>query len=454
MPPIKKTKTGFAPIKILFQLLLVVNTIIIITFWWFISGKLMLSNPGLTTTLIVLGRITGLLAVYFILIQLLVIGRVKWIEKTFGLDKLSVAHHWLGIAAFLLIILHLLLLLTGYAQIYELTWIEQFLDFINNWEGLLPAAISIILFIVVIVGSITLVKKRTKYENWYYIHLISYLAILLAYGHQLELGFDLKNNHLFAAYWILLYIFTGVNFVFYRFFWQIYLYKKHHFFVSEIKQETNDTISIYIKGDKLNEFSFQAGQFAIFRFLNKGLWWQSHPYSFSDVPEKGYLRITAKNLGDFSSALQNIPIGTKLLIDGPNGIFTEKTRQPDKIILIAGGVGITPIRALTEKLAQDNKNLVLLYSVRKANQIIFKQELEDLAKKYSANLKIHYIISEEENAHRFKLINEVCITCLVPDISSREAYICGPAGMMVALKKQLINLGINKSKIYYEKFSF
>ncbi len=440
--------------KSLLYILFSVNLLIIVSFWWAISGKSLLNSPSPSTVLIVFGRIAGLLAVYFILVQLLVIGRVKWIEKIFGLDRLSLAHHWLGIGAFLLIVLHFLLLLAGYAQIYELSWIGQFWDFLTNWEELLPATISLILFIITIIGSITLVKKRMKYENWYYVHLISYLAILLAYSHQLESGFDLNTNHLFAAYWILLYVFTGINFVFYRFFWQIYLFKKHQFYVDKIVTETIDTTSIYIKGNKINEFSYKAGQFGIFRFLNKKIWPESHPYSFSDIPGKEYLRITVKNLGDSSATLKDISIGTKVIIDGPNGIFTEKEKQKDKILLIAGGVGITPIRALIEQLAKNNKNLVLLYSARRTNQIIFKQELEDLAKKYSNNLKVHYITSEEESDSKFKLINEVCISCLVPDIGSREAYICGPSGMMMSLKKQLISLGINKSNIYYEKFSF
>lgn len=293
-----------------------------------------------------------------------------------------------------------------------------------------------------------------KYENWYYVHLVSYLAILLAYGHQLESGFDLNTNHLFAAYWILLYVFTGINFVFYRFFWQIYLFKKHQFYVDKIVAETTNTVSTYIKGDKINEFSYKAGQFGIFRFLNKKIWMESHPYSLSDIPNKDYLRITVKNLGASSATLKNIPTGTKVIIDGPNGIFTEKEKQKDRILLIAGGVGITPIRALIEQLAKNNKDLILLYSTRRTNQIIFQQELEDLTKKYPNNLKVHYITSEEESTNKFKLIDEVCTSCLVPDINSREAYICGPSGMMKSLKKQLINLGVNKSNIYYEKFSF
>jgi len=443
--------------KILAHLLFWANLAIIFVFWWttsfwnLITGQ-SLSNPGYGAYLISIGRITGLIAVFLILIQLLAIGRVKWLEKSFGLDRLSIFHHRLGIIAFVLIIIHFISLLFGYANLGMMSLSEQLIDFLLHWESLIPTTIALVLFIIVTAGSITIVKRRLKYEFWYYVHLVAYLAILLAFGHQLELGYDLINSHLFSAYWILLYVFVGINFVVYRFLWQIYLLYKHQFYISKIVQETSDTFSIYIEGNNIEKFEFKAGQFLILRFLTKKLFLQAHPYSISSIPGKNYLRITVKKLGDFSGLTKDIPIGTKVLVDGPNGIFTRKTKQKDKVLLVAGGVGITPIRALIEELAKSHTNLVLLYSIRKSEQIIFKNELENLQNEYD-NIKIHYVFSEEPNKHGFNLINEECILCLVPDVAMREAYICGPAGMMVAIKKYLINLKINKSNIYYEKFS-
>lgn len=430
------------------------NLLVVFIFWWLISGKMLLERPNLDTIYIILGRITGLLAVYLILLQFLFIGRVKWLEKIFGFDKLSEAHHWSGVVAFIFIILHFIFLLIGYGMISELTLWQQFKDFIFNWEELFPATIAFILFIVITISSISIVKKRLKYEAWYYVHFASYLAIIFAFGHQLELGFDLRVNTLFASYWVLLYLFVGVNFVIYRFLNQIYNFYKYKFYVDEIREETADTVSIYIKGKEIKGFKFKAGQFVILRFFSKKFIWQSHPYSVSSLPNYDYLRITAKNLGDFSSQIKNIKTGTKVLVDGPSGIFTRKNSQGDKIIFIAGGVGITPIRALVEDFLQQDINVVLLYSVKKRDQIIFKQELEELSIKYPNLFTIHYIVSEEENSHGFSRINQACIECLVPDVEQREAYICGPSRMSIEMKKNLIKLHINKNKIYYEKFSF
>lgn len=437
----------------LLYLFFLANGMIITAFWWFISGKLLLNNPSPELIWIIFGRITGLLAVYLVLIQLLLIGRVKWIEKVFGFDRLSTAHHWFGVSAFFLIILHFIFILSGYAMVYGNTWFGQMKEFVTEGDEMMGAIISLILFVAVVIGSITFVKKRMKYETWYFIHLASYLAILFAFGHQLELGYDLSSNNLFAGYWILLYIFTGVNFVIYRFFWQIYLFQKHKFYIDKITNETSDTISIYIKGNLLNEFSFQAGQFGIFRFLDKNNWWQSHPFSFSDIPGKNYLRVTVKNLGDGSYNLKNVKERTEVIIDGPNGVFIEKKPSRSKILLIAGGVGITPIRPLVEQLANNHKDLILLYSVRKSEQIIFRDELKNLSDIYK-NFRYYFVVGEESNVHGFNTINSECISHLVPDVADRVVYLCGPKGMMASLKNRLINLNINKSNIHYEKFSF
>jgi len=439
--------------KFFFYILFVANLAIITFLWLATSGNTLLTNPTIDIVYIVFSRIAGLLAVYFTLLQFLIIGRVKWLERTFGFDKLSTAHYWIGVIAFTFIVLHLLLLLAGYSLIYKATWWQQFVDFNTSWEELFPATVSVFLFIVVIISSISITKKMLKYELWYYVHLISYLAVLLAFGHQLEIGYDLRTNSIFSTYWILLYVFVIINFIFYRFLWQFYIFYKHKFYISKVQKETVDTVSIYIKGTNIQNFIYKPGQFVILRFLTTNLIFQAHPYSISSLPNSKYIRITIKSLGDFSSKIKNIAIGTKVLIDGPNGIFTKKENQGNKILFIAGGIGITPIRTLIEELLTEKKNIVLLYAVKSQNEIIFKKELELIEQKNKDNFKIKYIIKDKENAD-FNTIDENCIKILVPDVATREVYLCGPILMSKTMKKYLINLKTNKNKIYYEKFSF
>ena len=439
--------------KGIIYILFLLNLGLILFFWWQISGQLLLTNPGADMVFVVLGRIAGLLAVYLILIQFLMIGRTKWLEKIFGLDKLSRTHHWFGVAAIFLIIFHLGFLLLGYAPIYSQTLWQQFVDFNLHYENVFPATLAFFLFGFIVLGSITIARKQFKYETWYYVHLATYLAVILAFGHQLEIGGDLNGSVLFTAYWVLLYIFIFANFIIYRFLLPLYNFYKHRFYVREVKKETEDAVSIYMGGKNIEDFKYQAGQFVIVRFLTRKFFKEAHPYTISIEPGQDYIRITPKNLGDFSGEIKNIETGAKILIDGPHGVFTKKPNQGDKILFIAGGVGITPLRALSSELLKEKKDIILLYSTRDKENIILKKELEKLAQENVANFKIYYIIKGEHFDHGFERIDEECIKCLVEDIREREAYICGPPFMMRAMKKYLINLGVNKHKIYYEKFS-
>ena len=134
--------------KILFLGIFLLNLIIIFYFWFDRSGALLIS--GQVGLMIALGRITGLLAVYLILWQLVLIGRVKFLEKVFGLDRLAFIHHLNGLLAWVFIILHPLLLVIGHKLVNEVSFGSQILDFLFNWEGMLAAILAVTIFLIVI----------------------------------------------------------------------------------------------------------------------------------------------------------------------------------------------------------------------------------------------------------------------------------------------------------------
>ena len=115
-------------------------------------------------------------------------------------------------------------------------------------------------------------------------------------------------------------------------------------------EEGPGVVSVICSGRHLERLAVSGGQFFQWRFLVRGLWWQAHPYSLSALPRRPYLRVTVKGLGDQSRALARIPHGTRVAIEGPYGLFTDHARRRGRVLLVAAGVGITPIRALLEDL--------------------------------------------------------------------------------------------------------
>ncbi len=126
-----------------------------------------------------------------------------------------------------------------------------------------------------------------------------------------------------------------------------------------------DAVTIEIEGHHLNELRAEAGQFFRWRFMTPDHWGSAHPFSLSAPPTDRRLRLTVKALGAGTRKLQNLEVGTRVVAEGPYGALTAGRRTQADVLLIAGGVGITRLRALFETipLATDD-DLVLLYRAR------------------------------------------------------------------------------------------
>jgi len=421
--------------------LLIVNLLIIIGYWINGSGSLLVSG-GLTGVLIAFGRLTGLLAAYTVLLQFLFMGRMVYLERVFGLDKLSVIHHTSGKLSLIFILLHPLFLVAGYGLG----------TIVSDFEHMLLAFIGFILFVTVVVSSLYIVRKRMRYEAWYFVHLLAYVAVFSSFWHQFSGGGDLLASKFFYGYWVFLYVAVFLSHLIFRFIRPLYLYKQHGFNVSRVVRENHSTISVYISGNELEKFSFNAGQFMIVRFLTRGMWWQAHPFSLSMMPNGRELRITAKEVGDFTGQMKHLKQGTKIIIDGPYGVFTNLFAVSEKVLLVAGGIGITPIRSLMEDMLAHGKDVVLLYANKTEKDIIFKKELDDLKIKYPARV-VHVLSHDAKYKGERGYIDEEKIKRIVPDAASREVFVCGPKPMMDAIVALAQKIGIQKSKIHFEKFS-
>ncbi len=434
----------------LFLCLAIALTLGIVIYFWLINSSGLLFQ-GTAEACLALGRLFGLLAVYCILLQLLLIGRVSWIEKIVGHDRLSHLHHLNGLMAWIFIIFHPILIITSYALVGKISFLHQFIIFVSSYPKIPFALAAWILFIVIIITSINLIKRKIKYEYWMLIHLFVYVAILLAFSHQLKFGGDLQNK-LFASYWYILYFFAFGNLIIFRAAVPIYKSYTQDYKIDRIVRETHNVVSIYIKGKDLQKLSIKPGQFMIFRFLSKGFWWEAHPFSVSNINTKKEIRISIKSVGDFTSKINHIKPETKVLIEGPYGRFTDAISTKDKFLLIAGGIGVTPIRTIIESLSSNKKDVILIYSNRTKEDILFKKELSKIAKR--KNVKIYYIVTSDKAwKGDSRRLNLEVIQHYIKDIQDRDSYICGPPRMIESIKKSLQSIGIPRRQIHYEKFS-
>jgi predicted ferric reductase len=426
---------------------------VVIAVLWVAHGGPDQLTEGPAGILTAIGQVTALYGTYLALIQLVLMSRNPWLDETFGMDGLAVAHRWLGFTTVWLLLAHGIASTVGYAMSDGVGPIQEFWTLITTYPYVLMATVSGGLFALVAITSVKAARRKLAYETWYGLHLYAYLAIALGFLHQLFVGADFMHDQLAAIYWILLYVATVSLIVVFRIGQPIRTSLRHRLRVANVVHEGPGVVSLYLTGRELQRLDVRAGQYFLWRFLTPDGWWRSHPYSISAAPNGDWLRITVKDLGDGSRDLTRVPIGTRVMVEGPYGILTDVKRTKPGVLLIAGGIGITPLRALVEALPGRPGDITLLYRARRPQEVIFRDELDVLARR--RGIEVHYLLGQRGSpAMPRDPLDARGLVTLVPDILERDVYVCAPASMMRATEAALRTLGVPRRQIHAERFAY
>ena len=425
------------------------NGALILAMWLRHGGLEQLSTTAGTLTAI--GQLTALLGTYFALIQLVLMSRSPWLDQAFGMDGLAVAHRWLGFTTVWLLLGHGIFTTVGYAMGDGSSVIDEFWTLITTYPYVLMATVSGGLFAAVAISSVRAARRKLSYETWYGIHLYAYLAIALGFLHQLFVGTDFIDDPVAVAYWVGLYLVAVALILVFRIGEPIWRSTRHRLRVANVVTEGPGVYSIYMTGKDVDQLAVRSGQYFLWRFLTRDGWWRAHPFSISSAPNGSWLRITIKELGDWSKELQRVGIGTRVFIEGPYGVLTGARRTRPKVLLLAGGIGITPLRALFEALPAKRGEMTLIYRVRDPREILFREEIEKIAAARGARL--HYLVGRRDGPAGDQL-DAASLERLVPDVRDRDVYLCGPAPMMQHVERSLRRLGLPPRQIHAERFAY
>jgi predicted ferric reductase len=402
------------------------------------------SNPA-KNTLTAVGRFFGLHAALLMIAQLLLIARIGWLDRRIGMDRLTSWHRWVGLTLFWVVLIHPTFVILGYAAFYKLSFIKQFTSLAGvtvTLLGMFAAAIVV----VVVALSIRMARRRLSYEAWHAIHLLVYAAITLALIHQAFEGSSFKYSTVTKAYWWTLWTVAVLLFLIGRFVTPFVRNARHQLRVSAVVPESPDVVSVYVTGRNLDKLKARAGQFMIWRFLGHNNWWQANPFSLSAAPDGQSLRLTAKAVGTTSAGLRQLPVGTRVWVEGPYGALTTLHRTKEGTLLIAGGVGITPIRSLLQELTG---SIVLLYRVRSEADAVLLSEVRDLAGPRGAQIHVLTGRTGPDNDP----FAPAKLSATVPDLAERDIYVCGPPAMTAAVLRSLRTLKVPSGQIHTERFS-
>jgi len=231
--------------------------------------------------------------------------------------------------------------------------------------------------------------------------------------------------------------------------------------VGRIFQETPDVKTFRLMnslGGAL-PFSYLPGQFLTVAIAPDGRL-MKRSYTIASSPtQHDYAEIAVKHEdeGIVSGFLHNhVKEGDLLDFSGPSGFFTFTGRECKCILLIGGGVGITPLMSVLRYLTDRSwpGDIFLLYCIKTPHDIIFREELDYLQRR-QPNLRVVITVSRPEGTDwkgPTGRITKELIVQSVPDVASRYVHICGPVPMMEVAKKMLIELGVPSGRMKTEAF--
>ncbi|KUJ59055.1 ferric reductase [Streptomyces sp. NRRL F-5122] len=419
----------------------------VIWMWWSNTPSIA-DNSG---RILNAGRITGLLAGYLMALVVLQMARVPALERRVGSDRVARWHAMTGRYTICLVLAHLFLTMWGYALQAGTGLggiVQQTVDSVQQLPDVGKAAIGAGLLLLIGLISIGPIRRRLSYDLWYHVHLLTYAATYLSFWHQLSTGNEFVAQAWARTAWYALYGSVTALVIWYRIITPIRLNMRHRLRVEAVVEETPGIVSVLMTGRKLHRMGAAAGQFFRWRFLAPGMRFSSHPYSLSAAPRPNMLRITVKAIGDHSSALRDLRPGTRVWAEGPYGALTADRRSRGKVLLVAGGVGITPMRALFETLPGAAGDLTLLYRANSTQDLALWDELAQIAEERGARLM--YAVNSPEGERPD--ISADTLRRKLPDIDRHDVFMCGPPGFAQQVYEALRGAGVPARRIHHESF--
>ncbi|MFF4086463.1 ferric reductase-like transmembrane domain-containing protein [Streptomyces nigra] len=411
-----------------------------------IVESLFIASGSGKNDVLTVAKFFGLHAALLMFCQLLLVARLPWLDRRIGMDRLTVWHRWVGFTLLWTVLTHATLVVLGFATLDDTSMAKTFVALSGVPASLLGMLAAAVILLIAVVSTRPL-RRRLPYEVWHGLHLTLYVALGLAFVHQLQETTTFTSSAFATTYWWTMWLFAFGALLTGRLVLPLWRNAYHRFTVSAVVPESDNVVSVYVTGRHLDKLPARAGQFCIWRFPGHHNWWLANPFSLSAAPDGRGLRLTAKAVGTTSAGLRNIPVGSRAFVEGPYGAFTSLHRTRPDVLLIAGGVGITPVRSMLEESA--NGDVVVLYRVRSEADAVLLPEVRRLVEQRGGRLHLLTGRTGESAAPPF---GAQSLHHLVPDVLERDVYVCGPPAMTAAVLTGLRELRVPAHQVHAEKF--
>ncbi|MFV0634799.1 ferric reductase-like transmembrane domain-containing protein [Demequina sp.] len=396
-----------------------------------------------------LARALGIVAAVLMMTQVLLASRAPWVERAIGHDRAIATHTRIGKVAIILMLVHAVLITVANAAFDGRDPIGQFLAWPQYGWFMLLAQVAVVTFAIVLLTSLTAVRLRWRYERWHAVHLLVYVGVAAAVPHQFLEGSTFRSGGFAWWFWAVLWTVSIGSFVMFRLARPAVLAARHQLRVASVEIAPDGSTSVLIEGRDIARLRASAGQFFLWRFLAPGLRGQAHPYSLSAAPGDR-LRITVKPSGDGSARLRALAPGTRVVVEGPLGVFTHATRTREHLVLVCAGIGITPVLAMLEA-ADAGDRITVIVRARSRQEAPLLEEVEAVAAARGADL---HVLLGSRGAGWGTTAQGGVLADFVDDVAQAEVYICGPRPWALAVEADALAAGIARTAVRREEFGW
>jgi predicted ferric reductase len=383
--------------------------------------------------------------------QFLITARFRHIELPYGMDIVYHFHRQISWVAIALVLGHLVILLVENPRMIRL------LNFFDAPWRARYGLLSIVALLLLVVTSIWRKQLKLQYETWRVGHgILGTLAVAFGMAHVVLVGHYVELPWK-RALWLGLTIFW-IGLLFYVRVVKPMIMLRRPYRVTDVRPERGGAHTLTLEPEGHPGFRFKPGQFGWLTLWNGPFAIMEHPFSFSSsAAHPGRVEFTIKEFGDFTGTIKNAKPGQRAYLDGPYGAFSFERHQAAGFVFIAGGVGVTPIFSMLRTLAErhDRRPLLFLYGSKSWDEVIFREEIDELKKRLDLTL-VHVLAHPPEGWQgETGFISAALLERYIPqDRNSREYFICGADPMMDAVEAALSKLGVSLEHIHSERYNF
>ncbi len=405
--------------------------------------------PAVRDRIVEAGAMLGLLGLGVLAAQALTSGRQRWFARGLGQDDVLQFHRQTGLLGWGLVLAHPLTMILGDARFLD------YLDPREDWLRATPLWIALLATTWLAATSLWRLSFGLQYEHWRLLHGVLALAVV-----GIGLGHALMVDHYTGPIWkkLALGLVVGASL------WAVVENRllrprrlaRHPWTVHDVATARDGSHRLRLQPAGHDGLAFRPGQYAWLTLGDSPWRLQQHPFSISSSADAALLEFTIKPLGDFTRRIGTVVPGTRAFVEGPYGEFVYlPDRCPDGAVLIAGGVGITPIMSML-RTARDRgatAPLWLVYGNPDWDAVLFRDELAALAEELPLTL-IHVIETPPADwrGETGRIDGALLDRCLPARLATLPVYLCGPDALANAVEPELVARGVPADRLYSERF--